>query len=160
MDKLIKHLSVILMLLGIATAAFAQGGKPPAFRNNTVQPKLRRPTVAKRFEIIKKAYIAQRLALTPEQSAKFWPTYDEYQYELEVVADLRKANNAQPDPNGTDQFERELGYQQRITNLQKHYYQEFIKMIPPDKANLVFKSERDFKFELLRRLKEGRTEPF
>jgi hypothetical protein len=74
---------------------------------------------------------------------------------LEYVAKLRKANNATADPNGTDQFDRELGFQARITNLQKHYYGEFIKMMPPEKANLVFKSERDFKFELLRRLKEG-----
>ncbi|QKJ28812.1 hypothetical protein HQ865_03235 [Mucilaginibacter mali] len=159
MDKLLKHTYIILLTLGIGLTAFAQGGRPPALRNNNAQTKVRKPTVAKRFEVIKKAYIAQRLALTQEQSAKFWPTYDEYQYELDVVADLRKANNAQPE-NGTDQFERELGYQQRITNLQKHYYEEFIKMIPPEKANLVFKSERDFKFELLRRLKEGRQQPF
>lgn len=159
MDKLKKHFYISLLLLGIALTTFAQGGRPPALRNNAGLQKVRKPTVAKRFEVIKKAYIAQRLALTQEQSAKFWPTYDEYQYELDVVADLRKANNAQPE-NGTDQFERELGYQQRITNLQKHYYEEFIKMIPPEKANLVFKSERDFKFELLRRLKEGRQQPF
>lgn len=155
MDKLIKHIFIILFSLSMGLTAVAQGGRPPALRNN--QTKIRKPNVAKRFEAIKKAYIAQRLALTQEQSAKFWPTYDEYQYELEVVADLRKANNAERDASGTDQFERELGYQQRITNLQKHYYEEFVKMIPPEKANLVFKSERDFKFELLRRLKEGRT---
>jgi hypothetical protein len=155
MDKLIRNV-LILLCMCAGQMAFAQGGRPPAFRNNNNQPnKVRKPTVAKRFEAMKKAYINQRLALTPEQSAKFWPTYDEYQDELEYVAKLRKENNATTDPNGSDQFDRELGFQARITNLQKHYYGEFIKMMPPEKANLVFKSERDFKFELLRRLKEG-----
>jgi len=152
-----KLTRIVLILLCICAGltADAQGGRP-ALQNKGMGNRVRKPTVAKRFEAIKKGYISQRLALTPEQAAKFWPTYDEYQDELEYVAKLRKENNATADPNGTDQFDRELGYQARITNLQKHYYGEFIKIMPPEKANLVFKSERDFKFELLRRLKEGR----
>ncbi|MES2277822.1 MAG: hypothetical protein V4592_17480 [Bacteroidota bacterium] len=157
MYKQIRTVFIILFMCA-GVLAFAQGGRPPAALRKApnANNRFRKPTVAKRFEAMKKAYITQRLALTPEQSAKFWPTYDEYQDELDYVANLRKENNATADPNGSDQFDRELGFQARITNLQKHYYGEFIKMMPPEKANLVFKSERDFKFELLRRLKEGK----
>jgi hypothetical protein len=157
MNKLIRNIFIILLLLGTGLDGFAQGGRPPAYKNNNAQAnKMRRPNVAKRFEAIKKGYISQQLSLTTEQSAKFWPMYDQYQSELEDVAKLRKANNAATQPNGTDQFDRELSYQQKITGIQKHYYEEFLKVLPPDKASQVFKSERDFKFELLRRLKEGR----
>lgn len=142
-------------MLGAGLSTFAQGGRPPALRPNG-QPNARRPTVAKRFEAIKKAYISQQLALTPEQGTKFWPMYEEYQDELEEVALLRKANNAASPESGTDQFDKELSYQARITSIQKHYYDMFCKVLPPEKAGLVFKSERDFKFELLRRLKEGK----
>ena len=150
---------VLLLLCTCAGTTYAQGGRQLVNpnRGNGNGNRMRRPNVARRFEAIKKAYIAQRLALTPEQATKFWPTYDEYQDELEYVARLRKENNATADPNGSDQFDRELGFQQRITNLQKHYYGEFVKVMSPEKANLVFKSERDFKFELLRRLKEGQN---
>lgn len=157
MNKLSRNIFILLLLLSTGLTGFAQGGRPPAFRNNGGQAaRMRRPNVAKRFEAIKKGYISQQLSLTPEQSAKFWPMYDQYQADLEDIAKLRKANNATTQPNGTDQFDRELGYQQKITGLQKHYYEEFLKVLPPDKASQVFKSERDFKFELLRRLKEGR----
>jgi hypothetical protein len=150
--------TLFILCMCAGTLLYAQGGRPPALRNNGGQAnRLRRPTVAKRFEAIRKAYIAERLNLTPDQSARFWPTYDEYQDEVEYVSRLRKENNATADPSGTDQFDRELGYQARITNLQKHYFEEFKKIIPPEKANLVFKSERDFKFELLLRLKEGKN---
>lgn len=147
---------MILLLLSISFNSFAQGGRPPAYKGNGQANKMRRPNVAKRFEAIKKGYISQQLSLTADQSARFWPMYDQYQNELEDVAKLRRANNTATQPNGTDQFDRELSYQQKITGIQKHYYEEFLKILPPDKASQVFKSERDFKFELLRRLKEGR----
>ena len=155
MDKLIKNIIIVLITLSAGLSAFAQGGSPPALRAKG-QPNARKPTVAKRFESIKKAYISQALALTPEQGTKFWPMYEEYQDELEEVALLRKANNAASPESGTDQFDKELSYQARITSIQKHYYDMFCKVLPPEKAGLVFKSERDFKFELLRRLKEGK----
>lgn len=157
MNKLIRNLFILMLMLCTGAQALAQGGngRQPAYRNGHMN-RMRRPNVAKRFEAIKKGFISQRLALTPEQSVRFWPMYDQYQNELEEIARQRKANNAQTDPNGVDQFDRELGFQQRITAIQKHYYDEFLKVLSPEKASLVFKSERDFKFELLRRLKEGR----
>lgn len=155
MKKLIRNIFALLLLLCLSFTGFAQGGRPPMYKKSG-QGKMRRPNVAKRFEAIKKGFISQQLALTAEQGAKFWPVYDQYQRELEDIAKLRRANNTAAQPNGADQFDRELSYQQKITGVQKHYYEEFCKILPPDKAGQVFKSERDFKFQLLLRLREGR----
>lgn len=156
MTRLIKNIFPLFMLLCAGTIAFAQGGYPPAFRQrNTQQNHVMRPNVAQRFDQIKKNYIARQLDLAPDQSSRFWPMYEAYQAELDEILILRRQNNANVQPNGSDQFDRELTYQQKITEIQKHYYQEFCRVLPPDKAAQVFKSERDFKFELLRRLKEG-----
>lgn len=113
------------------------------------------PRATKPLEKVKRNYLSQHLELTPRQSEEFWPLYDQYQAQLDEVLVLRRANNSATEPNGTDQFDRELNYQQKITAIQKHYYNEFLKVLPADKAGMVFKTERDFKFELLRRLKEG-----
>jgi Spy/CpxP family protein refolding chaperone len=155
MKKLTRNIFALLLLLCISFPSFAQGGRPPMYKG-AGQGKMRRPNVAKRFEAIKKGFISQQLALTTEQGARFWPVYDQYQRELEDIAKLRRANNTTVQPNGADQFDRELSYQQKITGVQKHYYEEFCKILPPDKAGQVFKSERDFKFQLLLRLREGR----
>jgi hypothetical protein len=154
-DKLTRNLLILLLMLCMGATTYAQGGRPPILKG-AGPGRIRRPNVAKRFEAIKKAYISQQLSLSTEQGSKFWPMYDEYQDELEEVAILRKANNAAAPANQTDQFDRELSYQARITSIQKHYYDMFCKVLPPEKAGMVFKSERDFKFELLRRLKEGK----
>lgn len=116
-----------------------------------------RPNGNKRLDNVKRNYLSLHLELTPRQSEQFWPLYDEYQAQLDEVLVLRHANNTATEPNGTDQFDRELNYQQKITAIQKHYYNEFLKVLPAEKAGMVFKIERDFKYELLRRLKEGRN---
>ncbi|PTQ95610.1 hypothetical protein C8P68_105115 [Mucilaginibacter yixingensis] len=154
MTRLIKNISVLLLLLCVSLAVRAQRGGQAAFRQRN-EARVMRPNVAKRFDQIKKNYIARQLNLTPEQSARFWPMYDAYQAELDEILILRRQNNTNVQPGGEDQFDRELTYQQRITAAQKKYYHEFCNVLPPDKAAQVFKSERDFKFELLRRLKEG-----
>lgn len=150
MKNLIRNI-IILLLLGTGASVFAQG-RPPRARREVI---VVRPNANKRLDNVKREYMAQHLGLSPVQSRVFWPIYDQYQRDLDDVLSLRRANNTSVDPNGADQFDRELNYQQKITATQKHYYHEFSKIMPPEKASQVFKIERDFKFELLRRLKEG-----
>lgn len=151
MEKLIRNI-LILLLLCTGVSALAQG-RYPRPRKEIV---IRKPNANKKLDNVKREYMALHLDLSPTQSRVFWPIYDQYQRALDEVLSLRRANNTAVEPNGTDQFDRELNYQQKITETQKHYYHEFSKIMPPEKASQVFKIERDFKFELLRRLKEGR----
>jgi len=151
MKKLIRN-SVILLLLCTGVSALAQRRYPRPRKEVVVV----RPNANKKLDNVKREYMAQHLGLSAVQSRVFWPIYDQYQRDLDKVLSLRRANNTDVEPNGADQFDRELNYQQKITATQKHYYHEFSKIMPPEKASQVFKIERDFKFELLRRLKEGR----
>lgn len=153
MNKLIRNIFTLILLLCAVLPAFAQGGRPPAYRDKN--NKMHRPNAGKRFEAVKRGYMAQQLALTAEQGDRFWPLYDQYQSELNTVLRLRRANNTSAQPGG-DQFDKDLSYQQKIISIQKHYHDEFLKVLPPEKVTQLYKSESDFKFELLRRLKEGR----
>src|SRR5476651_1581466 len=124
MDKRIRNiLFILLFLLGAgASASYAQGGRLPAFRQKAIPQ--RRPNANKRLEAVKKGYMSQRLNLSKEQKDKFWPIYDQYQNELDEVLILRRQNNKDPQA-GADQFDKDLEYQQKITGIQKHYYEEF-----------------------------------
>lgn len=153
MEKVIRNI-LILLLLCTGPGAFAQGGRQ-VYRGRKEVVVIHKSNANKKLDNVKKEYMAQHLGLSPAQSQKFWPMYDQYQNDLDDVLSLRRANNTEVEPNGADQFDRELNYQQKITATQKHYYSEFSKIMPPEKAGQVFKIERDFKFELLRRLKEG-----
>lgn len=162
MEKLIRNILVLLLLCS-GISAFAQGGYPRPRKEVVIIHKsdakvlIRKSDANKKLDNVKRQYMAQHLGLSPVQGQKFWPMYDQYQNDLDEVLNLRRANNTAVEPNGTDQFDRELNYQQKITETQKHYYIEFSRIMPPEKAAQVFKIERDFKFELLRRLKEGRN---
>lgn len=155
MKKLSLYIFTLLLLLSTGLAGYAQGGRPALQRREP--PAARRaPNAGARIKAIKKGFIAQRLSMTPEQSQKFWPLYDQYQAELQGIQEARKANNNNPSP---DQFSRNQEYKQKIIDLQKRYYDEFAKNLSPEKANLVFKSEEEFNVQVLLRAKESGTNP-
>lgn len=156
MNKLKKYF-FLLVLITLCLGARAQGGGSRPYPRPR-QIGVNRPNAGKRLEAVKKGYISQQLNLTAAEAVRFWPLYDQYQTELNEVLKLRRANNMAATSNdGTESFDRDLSYQQRIINIQKHYREEFLKVLPPEKVSQLYKAESDFKFELLRRLKEGQT---
>ena len=150
MKSKIHHIFILLLLLSTCLVTNAQVRQEILMERRQMAGE-RRPVKLKE---VKKNYIAKRLELSPEQSIRFLPVYEQYQSEYEGILKARRANNTTAEP-GADQFERDIGYQQKITALQKHYYEEFSKIMSPEKASQVFKSEKDFNIELVRRLKEG-----
>lgn len=144
MKNLNRHIFILLLLISTVFASYAQHRIPV----NAIAAQ-HRPV-----REIKREYIAQHLGLTAEQNTKFVPIYEQYQSEYEGLIKARRTNNTIAEP-GPDQFDRDIVYQQKTTALQKHYYEEFSKLITPEKASQVFKSEKDFNIELVKRLKEG-----
>jgi hypothetical protein len=105
------------------------------------------PNTLKRVQEIKVAYITRQLDLNPTQNEKFWPVYNQYQSELLQVMRDRRASNG----------DNELFYQRKILNIRERYNNEFLKILPPDKVNMVYKSEKQFNDEAIRRLREHRN---
>jgi hypothetical protein len=154
--KLNIHIFIWLLVLGTGLTAYAQGGGSALLRREYPAP--RKPAQVLRVKAIKRGFIAERISISAEQGQKFWPLYEQYELELEGIQAARRLNNTtiSPSPN---QFSRNLEYKQKIIELQKHYYDEFSKIVPPEKASLVFKSEDEFNAQLLLRLKESGTNP-
>jgi len=93
------------------------------------------------------------MSLTPEEAERFWPVYDRYQTELENVFRERRQNN-QNSANDLDQLNKDLYYEQKLVQIRKKYRDEFLRILPADKVAKLYQSEREFKNELIRHLRE------
>ena len=148
---------LIVFLICFSTTLFAQlpppGDGPP------------RPA-RERVEAMKVGFLTQRLNLTPEEAKVFWPVYNKYQDELEVLRKSRRENlvNAKmnfdemPEKDVEKAVDSELGFRQQELDLLKKYHGQFKQVLPIKKVAKLYRAEEDFKRELLDRIKENRQE--
>ena len=119
-----------------------------------------------RFERIhaaKVAFITDRLHLSSEQSARFWPVYDRYEQEVKELRKrfLGRYNDGQRYPE-TEQESRQLiddnfDFQEQQLALKRKYKDEFLKILSPVQLASLYTAEREFKRILLDRLKDYST---
>lgn len=164
MNNLIKYLFFVLLLLCIRHETYAQPGASP-YRSTTPSYTYRpdfkhtnRPNGMVKLEAARNSYINKRLNLTQEEADRFWPVYNQYQTELGNVLRQRRINNSSPQANGIDQVDRDINYEQQILSIRKRYKDEFLKILPPEKVSLLYKSEREFKDELIKQLGERKQQ--
>ncbi|HEY9001249.1 MAG TPA: hypothetical protein VIM89_07840 [Mucilaginibacter sp.] len=157
MYKLARYIFIIFLFFGICTKSFGQVVRPLLRRPQNFQERvIQRPQNrgVNRIESVREQYINQRLSMSPEQGQRFWPVYRRYRQSLKEILRKKRINNSADQPNGTDQINRELYYESELVNTRKYYTDEFLKILPPEKVSLIFKSERDFNDELLKQLTE------
>ncbi|MFD0765613.1 hypothetical protein ACFQZI_12185 [Mucilaginibacter lutimaris] len=99
-------------------------------------------------------FIGQQLNLTNQESRKFWPLYRQYQEDLTAIKILKKQNNSSATANGMEQIDREMELDNQMVTIRKHYRDEFLKILSPDKVSTLYKSEDEFKNELIRQISE------
>jgi Skp family chaperone for outer membrane proteins len=84
-----------------------------------------------RIEAIKIAYITRELDLSPEESQKFWPLYNNYSEEL------KKARQE----NAND----EIAFEEKSLTIRKKYRSDFGKVLGNDqRVNKIFMVERRY----------------
>jgi hypothetical protein len=156
MHKLIKPVLCILFIMAIAYKSFGQyrvrvpvrRGAPINRVNN------RPPNAGKRMELVKEGFISRQLKLTPDEGKAFWPLYHHYVEDQTAVRILKRQNNSNNSPDGTEQIDKELDYEAQLVEIRKHYRDEFLKILPPEKVSELYKSERQFNDEVLKQLSE------
>jgi len=154
MSGSIKYIACIFIAAAFGHKSYGQFRmRVPVERRVIVQP----PT--RRLEQIKESFIARRLSLTPEQSRAFWPLYRQYVQDQTAVRIAKRENLSTPTPNGSQQAVNELQYETELVNIRKHYLDEFMKILPPEKVSVLYKSERDFNDEVVRQLSERGVAP-
>ncbi len=97
----------------------------------------------------KKAAIAEAMQLTDQESGPFWELYNEYNFELskvqnmriQVIKDFAENFENMTDAKADELWLNSLSYQQELVKLKKSYYGKFKKILPAGKAARYFQAE-------------------
>lgn len=112
----------------------------------------------KRIEALKASFITQKLDLTPSESQKFWPVYNEYQKQLTSFYRQKRANRMENKDNPNAALNNDLNLDAKILSLRKSYQKEFAKVLPAEKVLALAEAEREFREQLIKELRERRQE--
>lgn len=146
----------LFLLVFTCAISFAQ---PPEDLNNKEK--------REQIQAQKIAFISTQLDLTPDEAQKFWPIYNRYEAEIEVVRkerrgymrELRK-DEALSDERGYELTQKIFETEKKEADIRLTYLKEFSVVLGKKKATMVFMAEEKFKRELLDQLKkDGRMPP-
>lgn len=119
-----------------------------------------------KVEAMKIGFITDYLDLSSEEAKEFWPVYNKYQDEMEVLRKGRRQNmlNDQTDLNTMSDSEleklvdSEIIFHQNELDLQKKYHPQFKKVLPMRKVAKLYRAEEAFKKKLLEMIRERKQE--
>lgn len=114
-----------------------------------------------KIEAQKVAYITNRLDLNAEESAKFWPVYNQFQKDRKAInrkykSKLRIENmtDAELEEQMLSNFEKD----QKLLDLKKTYFEKLKEVLSIRKIATLHVAEREFKTTILDMMKERRKE--
>ena len=156
MLKLIKYSVCILILTALSYKSFGQYRLrvPVIRRQPPYRERVQMQAPAKRLELIKENYISRRLNLTFDQAKQFWPVYRQYvqdQTAIRIAKQQELNRSSGSDPNSPS---RVLELETELVNVRKQYLEQFMRILPPEKVNELYKAEREFNDEMVRTLSE------
>jgi hypothetical protein len=114
-----------------------------------------------KIEAQKVAYITNRLDFNAQESAEFWPVYNQLQKDRKEI--IRKYKSKQRIENMTDaELEKQMmssfKKDQELLGLEKIYFEKLKKVLSIRKIATLHVAEREFKATILDMMKERRKE--
>lgn len=144
------RLSLIISILLLGTGLWAQEGREHRFERN------------ERVQAARVAYLTERLTLTPEQSAAFWPIFREFETARRTLRkELIKSHSVEDltEAEAKAQLLQQLVVEEKMIALKRDYQPRFLEVLTARQLLLLPKADRDFRKEMLRMLSkrgEGR----
>ncbi|MEZ2337742.1 hypothetical protein AB6735_18995 [Mucilaginibacter sp. RCC_168] len=155
MRILIRHILILFFVIAAGYQSFAQVNNSLVQKQKITPAPLRdKKNTRQKLDAAHDRFITKQLNLTDEEAAKFWPVYRQYQQELTAVNVLKRLNNSSAAANGTEQIDKEIYYESQQVAIRKRYKDAFLKILPPEKVSELYKSEREFRDELIKQLSE------
>lgn len=142
-----QFILILALATGWAGASRAQGN--PARPDGPGRDKIEAQRVA---------FITNRLALTSEESAKFWPVYNEHRAAMKNLReDWTYPNLAtMSDPEAEKLLDEQLRQEYRKLDMRKELVARLRGILPARKILMIAPAEAAFNRELLRRMQENR----
>lgn len=137
-----KHL-IFTILLGfsLTTAVMAQPGDRSKYE---------------RIEALNAEFLTKNLDLNKEEAQAFWPVYNTYRQEMNKLFRERHAARKRAKEEGNPSAVNGLNFETRILETKKRYLTQFYQVLPKNKADRVYPTEREFREHLINQLKERR----
>lgn len=114
------------------------------------------PQGKERLEAAKIGLITQQLGLTSEQSKQFWPIYNKYSEEMQLLRsqqrEIRKGFQTKTDEQLRKDLDKVMEIKEKEIVTEKKYVQEFLKVINIRQVAMLYRAETLFKAMLLKRL--------
>lgn len=154
MTNLAKIIFLLLFTLGISYGAWAQVPAAQSFRNNGNSKSILNQGGSSKLASVKKDYLDKQLNLTSEESKKFWPLYKQYQQQMVTIRKLKRLNSTTEKVDASEQIKKDLYYETQLVETRKRYNEQFLKILPPEKVNELYKSEVEFNAEVIKQLSE------
>lgn len=123
-----------------------------------------------RLEAYRVRFLTEKLDLTPDEAAKFWPVYNEYRSKMYELQEAKRM--AHPRGKGRS-FEKDLEQmtdeevqkdleasfknERAMLDLRESYFKKFKEVLPIRKVALLFRAEIDFHKKLFQKLKKRRA---
>lgn len=143
---------LLIALVGSALAAQQQpeGPEGPRYPQGGSQH-------AQDIRSLKIAFFSDALQLSPEQSQKFWPVYNEYWSAKREIGKKRRDlyQIIRDGRGGEQQFKDLLSVMDAERKVTADYIVKFKQILPANKAAKVFVADEDFKNFLIRRATGG-----
>ncbi|MBK9256106.1 MAG: hypothetical protein IPM42_11510 [Saprospiraceae bacterium] len=138
-----KIINCIIVLLVLCNSSFGQDA-------------VNHDKMTEKVNAHKVAFISEKIGLTDTESKKFWPVYNNYQAEK----DLLKKNIQIPvsadisDKEADNYLSKWSEYRTKEVEIQKKFISKLRSVVPPRKIVLLFQAERAFKEEILSKVKD------
>jgi hypothetical protein len=115
----------------------------------------------------KMAFFNEKLQLTPAESTKFWPVYNDYQNRRDKITHDRntliqyfESNKANmTDSEANELIAKYVGFQQEETRLMESFTAKFKEILPAKKVLRIYSVEIEFKKWLLENLRQNKVRP-
>ncbi|MCG6186436.1 Spy/CpxP family protein refolding chaperone [Maribellus maritimus] len=116
-----------------------------------------------KFRAEKVSFLTEKLELTPTEAQKFWPVYNELEKsrweaqkarrELEAkVHDVEDKNLSKKE---IIQLTRDFSSSmEKEGQLYVKYNEEFLKILPPEKVLILYRSENEFRMHMIRKYRD------
>lgn len=147
MKQVTKSIAILAIML-FSTAILAQDG-------------VRREMIEQNLQAQRVAFITQRLDLTPDESAKFWPIYNEFKDKEKAMRKEGRPGerlNTLSEAEAKSTIQEHLEIEQQVLNLKREYFTRLQGAIPSTKLVRLGMAEEAFKLEILQRLRERRMD--
>ena len=133
-----KKTSIVLSFLLISSVMFGQMGK-------------RREALEERIKSLKIAFVTEKLALSPDESEKFWPVYNQMEAERASLMAEKKSDFGDDitDKEAQLYITRHYEIREKEILLERRYIDKFKTLLPDRKVAKLLWVEKQFRQEVM-----------